>query len=294
MSLSGDQQLALFGDPTPATGHASDLPPVPEDTEPKRPIQPADERVPRQLNEQLNMLASYADVSIPTLVQDEPDEEGWREEYGRPLPRIVGGRCEFEAERIQPDGTVAPCPRFSCRLHMGIHVNERTGEMVLNEGPLHRLGRPPALLESDERGGEKEVAFLRRALRQLPKLRFSCTIDAQRYYRALGRDPTEAEVGDHLGVSDETARLEFVEVQAKWKALAMEGGHAAVKLAEVVGHHAIFVLAELAPVVLLVIAHWNKMAEPTSAAAVEAMRRAQLAREAPKPAPLVQIRRRPK
>jgi hypothetical protein len=285
----------LFGDPAPSTSsQAADLPPVPEDAEPKRPIRDTAERVPRQLTQQLNMLASYADVSIPTLVQDEPDEEGWREEYGRPLPRIVGGRCEFETERIRPDGTVAPCPRFSCRLHMGIHVNERTGEMVLNEGPMHRLGRPPALLESDERGGEKEVAFLRRALRQLAKLRFSCTLDAQRHYRALGRDPTEAEVGDHLGVSDETARLEFVEVQAKWRVLAMEGGYAAVKLAEAVGAHAIFALAEMAPVVLLVIAHWNNMAEPACDAAVEAMRRAQLAREAPRHPPLVQIRKRPR
>lgn len=235
----------------------------PTEPAPRRPSR-ATPKGPRaaQRAVQFSMLASYADPSILSLVEEPEDEQGWREEYGRPLPRIIGGRCEFEAERIRPDGTMAPCARVSCRLHLLIQVNETTGEMILNEGPMHRLGRPPALLQSDERGGEKEVAFFARAQEQLPKLRFSCPIDARRYFRTLGRDPTEAEVGDVLGVSHETVRIEFGQVQAKWKALATEGGYQDGEHADVRD-------------------------------SVAAMRQAQIAREA-KPAPLVQIRRRPR
>jgi hypothetical protein len=250
MSLSGEQQLALFGDPTPSTsGHAADLPPVPEDAEPARPIPETAERVPRQLS----MLASYADPSIPTLVEEPEDEQGWQEEYGRSLPKVVGGVCE--AMHLDP------CPHVTCRLHLLIHVDESNGGMVLNEGANGRLGRPPLVLPATDDADAAD--FMRKALDQLPKLRWECVLKFRAYFKALGRDPTEEEVGEALGVSDETARLDFLRAAMQWKELAAEGGYRNTTHADM-------------------------------GDAVEAMRRAQLAREAPRHPPLVQIRKRPR
>jgi hypothetical protein len=247
MTLTGEQQLGLFVAP-PTTERAADLPPMPEDAEPKRPIPPIEERVPRQLS----MLGSYADPSIPTLVEEPEDERGWQVEYGRPLPKVVGGVCE--AMHLDP------CPHVTCRLHLLIHVDESNGGMVLNEGANGRLGRPPLVLPATDDADAAD--FMRKALDQLPKLRWECVLKFRAYFKALGRDPTEEEVGEALGVSDETARLDFLRAAMQWRQLAGEGGF------DITDDHA----------------------DPADA--VAAMRRAQIAREAPRPAPLVQIRKR--
>lgn len=204
-----EEQLGLFGAidvPAPPTGHAATLPLAPADARGADPL-------PQRKMRQVSMLGSYADARVTTLVPDPPEYQGWQEEMGGTMPRIVRGECT-EVRR--------PCPHTTCRLHLLLDVDEVTGAVTLNDGNQHRLGRPPSLTQQDD---DAEAAdFVRRALARNPELEASCSRDVAEATRRRGTPLTEAEVGSYLGVSHETVRLDMVSIAMKLRALAAEGG----------------------------------------------------------------------
>lgn len=170
---------------------------------------------------QLSWFAQSNDAAVSTLVRDPPELEGWREEIGRALPQIKDGRCT-EVRR--------PCPWVSCPNHLLLDLTRpkdtkvREPSIVLNEGPegTARLGRKPALQAHDSE--EDAARFIASALAELDRGRASCAIDIATSEDRSGRVLTHREVGDFLGVTEETARIDEISALHKLKALALAGG----------------------------------------------------------------------
>ena len=156
-------------------------------------------------------------ASLPVIRDADPDPaglEGWREELGAPMPRIVGGVCSEVAARTRADGTLAPCPRFRCPHHLGVHVGEvtavgpiREAELVISTAGLPaKMGRRPALPALPEAHGEVE-AFQGEAIDALPRLPDTCELEV------IARHPDGVpveEIARVLGVSEEIVRLDTV------------------------------------------------------------------------------------
>lgn len=209
MTLQDPRQLDMWGQPIAAPAEP------PAEPAPVRVIAPA---VSVGAGRQLRALQA----SLPVIRDADPDPaglEGWREELGAPMPRIVGGVCSEVAARTCPDGTLAPCPRVRCPHHLGLHVGEvtevgpiREAELVISTAGLPpEMGRRPALPALPETHGEVE-AFQGAAVEALARLPDTCELEVvARYPDGV---PVE-EIARVLGVSEEIVRIDTVAASRK-------------------------------------------------------------------------------
>lgn len=209
MTLQDPRQLDMWGQPIAAPTEAAPEP------APVRVVAPP---ISVGAGRQLRALQA----SLPVIRDADPDPaglEGWREELGAPMPRIVGGACEELAARRQPDGTLAPCPRFRCPHHLGLHIGEvtavgpvREAELVISTAGLPaEMGRRPALPALPETHGEVE-AFQGAAVDALARVPDTCDLDV------IARHPDGVpveEIARVLGVSEEIVRLETLSAARK-------------------------------------------------------------------------------
>lgn len=132
-----------------------------------------------------------AQVSMP-LSLDPPDIDGWREELGHPRPQIVNGVCiTGEKWRRRVDGTLGPCPMFTCPRHLGLDVGEpitiggrRHAELILNRaGEDATMGRRPALPAVPTDGEADEFAL--HAIARAEAMPETCERDVIAHLRAV-------------------------------------------------------------------------------------------------------------
>lgn len=170
----------------------------------------------RMVSAEREMLA--AQVSMIGLAIEPPEIEGWREELGRPRPRIVNGTCSVLEERRRPDGSIGPCGYAACPRNLLIDRGEPVvilgkvrHELLLNRAGEHPvMGRRPALAAVPT-DGERD-AFDLDAIARLDELPDSCEKDVIRNHG--GAVPIEV-IADRLGVSEEQVRLDFLSACSK-------------------------------------------------------------------------------
>lgn len=149
--------------------------------------------------------------ALPVIDPDPPGLDGWREYLTEPRPRIVNGVCSEMSERRQPDGTLAPCPRFACPHHLGIEPGEvvdigqaREAEILISAAGLPvEMGRRKSLSPTESDHATTE-AFQLAAIEALDRLPDSCVLEV------IARYPDGAPIGviaTALGVSEEVVRL---------------------------------------------------------------------------------------
>lgn len=210
-------QLGLFGgeEPLPV---AFDEPPPPA---PPR-------REPREVSAE--RAARAAQRTIDGVALDPPDIEGWREELGHPRPQIVNGVCVTgEKWRRRVDGTLGPCPIFTCPRHLGLDVGEpitiggrRHAELIASRaGEDPTMGRRPAL-PAVPTDGEAD-AFALHVIARNDFLPATCERDVIAQIRQQEPDIDEPDpeqlaarvdavavrvIAYHLGVSEEQVRLD--------------------------------------------------------------------------------------
>lgn len=198
-----------------------DAPPLPSAAAHVEPVHEAPPR--RAVSAERAMLA--AQVTMAGLAVDPPEIQGWREELGRPRPRIIGGTCTaVYNERRRADGSIGPCPWAACKFSLLLDLGEPVivngqirHELLLNRAGEHpAMGRRPAL-PAVPTDGEID-AFDLDAIARLDELPDTCQLDVQR--RAAGHDAdgmSEAYVGttaDAMGVSEEQIRIDTHEATA--------------------------------------------------------------------------------
>lgn len=152
-----------------------------------------------------------AQVSMDGLAVDPPELEGWREELGRPRPRIVAGVCSERAARLDAEGNLAPCGWVACPRHLLLDYGtpitigkRRHVEVMVNRAGDHTvMGRRPSL-SAVPTDGEVE-AFEADVLDRLESLPDTCALDVQA--RHGGAVPVDA-LARALGISEEQVRLD--------------------------------------------------------------------------------------
>lgn len=135
-----------------------------------------------------------------------------------PLPRIVGGVCEERANRLQPDGTLAPCFRVTCPRHLAIDIGDPvvigpTREAALicsTAGQDAMMGRRPELSAYPDTYGEVE-AFGDLVVERIPYLPWSCDLDLIAQYPDGA--PLDV-IARALGVSEEVVRRDLNSAEA--------------------------------------------------------------------------------
>lgn len=179
----------------------------------------------RAVSAEREMLAAQA--VIDGLAIEPPEIEGWREELGRPRPRIVAGVCsEFERWRRLEDGSIGPCGGATCPRNLLLDRGEPVvvlgrvhHELLLNRAGEHPvMGRRPALAAVPT-DGERD-RFDLDAIERVDELPDTCERDVIARYG--GEVPVEA-VAAALGVSEEQVRIDTLSAAAKLGLVMVNG-----------------------------------------------------------------------